>query len=117
MKPDSIITALVTVLTSSGFVATVTTLIGVVVKARAGQKLREPARREQIAEAAGPTERELEAHARAVDAERAFDAERALRRAWQDLAHELRRYCIDHGTPLSALPPFPDDPQPHGGTP
>lgn len=102
MTPDSVLTAIVTVVTSSGFVATLTTLAGVISKARQGQRIRETARREQLAAVAAPTKRELAA-------EEDADAERSLRRRWQDVAHEMRRVCIDHGTPLSALPTFPDD--------
>ncbi len=117
MSSEQILTALVTVLTSSGFVATLTTIAGVIAKARSGQKIREHARREQLAASAAPAPDLLTERQRADAAETAYDQERALRRTWQDLAHELRRACIDHGTPLTGLPAFPDEPQPLGGTP
>jgi hypothetical protein len=117
MRPDSLLTAVVTIVTSSGFLATVTTLVGVIVKARQGQKIREPARRRQLADEAATTSIDDPERRRADAAEAALDHERTLRRTWQDTAHEMRRYCIDHGTPLARIPPFPDDHPAPGGTP
>lgn len=108
MSIEDIAKTIIAIVTSSGFAYVVTTLRSVIRRVQAGQKLREPARREQIVEARdAAAAREAAERARADAAERALDLEQASRRTWQEYAYEVRRYCINHGTPLADLPPLP----------